>query len=377
MSNEAPELLIHDKVIQHLYSKLGGYRHPKVLPALIWVMISIASFLIFTILAISTGEVQTKTNGILFLNLNYLNSIFIGLPALSVCYYLFPVYLDECISSLKANKVIGAYKKKSKKERKLDFDKFKNNASKQLSSKSWIFFSLTLSAIFMIIALPQHKNYQGWVPQHLFSFIIVESLWFISFAMAALLGFRMILGVLLLNQIFRKYFLVYKPVFRDAALSPLRKLAVRLAVILLLLGVQLAGNQFSTAYDRAGNSRMIDSLWTPGIAIAWFIYLCAGPLLFFLPIQVAHNGMKDAKEQFLQTLSDKFHSHYDKLDQDDPSSFGEDIDSINKISRTYEIVSSFPTWPFQNIDVIKFFGTYLIPIIAPILPLIIGNLFKK
>jgi hypothetical protein len=101
------------------------------------------------------------------------------------------------------------------------------------------------------------------------------------------------------------------------------------------------------------------------------------PALFFLPLGAAHRRMREAKEEFLWPIADRYRQLI--LDVAPPRS---DVDyaTIEKIRALYkDLERQIPVWPFNFRSLQAFFGTIVVPVVPVVVPLVVqfvGKLLK-
>lgn len=110
--------------------------------------------------------------------------------------------------------------------------------------------------------------------------------------------------------------------------------------------------------------------WMQRSVIFYLIFL---PILLYLPLSCAHKKMKDTRENMLRMIGFEFNQLHEEMKNileskhDDVTNVM--IDRLEAIQKHYNIVNSFPVWPFD----IKFLSYVLSTFMfSVILPLIIG-----
>jgi hypothetical protein len=115
-----------------------------------------------------------------------------------------------------------------------------------------------------------------------------------------------------------------------------------------------------------------DLLFDPTAKFLFVVYLIGAPGTFFGSIGLAHNPMKQARDELLSRISDRFMLEYgavrSKLEGkiEDLRSLRERIDELKKL---YDVAADFPVWPFDATNLRRFFGalsTPLVPVIISI-----------
>jgi hypothetical protein len=346
-------------------------------PVLIWLGATLISLMFFAIIALVTGEFTASSKGITFSN-DY--SLFVdclfGIPAVCFFYCFFPKYFGDCLNQLHRNGVIGTAIKRSNrdKDKVYNFSTFLDDAARSLSSKGWWIISVVIIVIFMVLTNQANES-QFWTSRHLSTLILAGIFWFIIFLVAVILVFRVIAGIWWINQAFKQFHVTIRPLHPDkvGGLSPLNRLSMQLGMMIFIIGLQLGANQFAQNYFYGV------AFWSPEIIIPWVFYILLAPIVFFAPLAAAHKGMQEAKHTELLVLSEHFEHRYKLL----RNQLNEDLDTerktntITEIYRLYEMVETFPVWPFQIQKFIQFSITVLVPLLLAILAGYIVEIAKK
>jgi len=108
-------------------------------------------------------------------------------------------------------------------------------------------------------------------------------------------------------------------------------------------------------------------------------YLILAPLLFFFPLGAAHRQMNDAREKFLEPVSQKCERLFSDLA--DASLDDKGLTAIQTFSALDTAIirlhKEIPVWPFDFRSLQAFVGTILIPILPIVLPFAIDLVVGK
>lgn len=366
------DLLVNDKFIRLVVGKW------KLRPVVLWIFSSIIPFIFFGILALILGDFRSHGDTIGFIDDFGFNIYFlIGIPLTITSYVFTPVYLQQCISALIENGVLGDPKIES------DAIGTMEKAKKSLSHWSLKVSSFVLSAGFIAFAIPIHLQSKEWVTRNIISLIFVEATWLLLFGLAILFVLRIIVGIWWLNQFFRTHKVIVRPLYPDGVggLQPLSKYSMKLANIIFFIGILLGANQFQTAYAYSGEFGTL--YWGTELVIVWIVYLIIAPIAFFAPIGAAHDVMSLAKKNELMNISKQFEIDYQTLRTNLNQEVGvvdKHIGKIMKLRELYSIIKSFPVWPFQIEKLAQFAATVALPILltaaSTFVATLIGNILK-
>jgi hypothetical protein len=361
--------LIQDKAVELVNE------HWKLSPVVIWILSALIPLLLFGALALLLGDFRSHGDVVGFKdNWNFFQQIFVGIPPVITFYFLFPKYISKCIDSLTKNEVFLDHQGKK-------FQSFKHRFQRSVSNRLWVWIGFTLSAAFLLFAIPEHLKGKDWVVKHLISLVPIELLWFIMFGMTIILAIRVLVSIWWINQAFKQLGINVRPLFPDGAggLQPLSQFSLQLGYIIFFFGIELAANQYLTSYLHTGEfGRMA---WGSDTIIGWIVYATLAPIAFFAPISAAHDAMQDAKTQELLLVSQTFEreyqalrSHFQISSPEEQKSYGSQ--KITELQGLYNIIKAFPIWPFQMQKFIQFLATVLIPLVLAVAANIMTDLMR-
>jgi hypothetical protein len=161
---------------------------------------------------------------------------------------------------------------------------------------------------------------------------------------------------------------------RCSGLSKIGDVAMLLNLTLFLLGIYIS-------------LKVVDKIVIQGSALGADIgnplmlggYLILAPLLFFFPLGAAHQQMNDARQKFLEPISqqrDRLFSELANASSDDKG-----LTAIQTFSALDTAIirlhKDIPVWPFDFRSMQAFVGTVVIPIVPIVLPFATKFIFGK
>jgi len=342
------------------------------------VLISTILVVYFFILALSYGDFWSS-NGIIGYIDDYslLNNLIFGILPVITFYFLIPEYIQQCFEKLADNKIFSSpkIKQNSNHFKYKGLDEFTTAAQKSLSSKWWIIAGVILATIFLLIALPEHFKARHWIVRHWFSVLSFEVIWWVAFSLTVILVLRSLAGIWWIDQVFRNFKITLHPLHPDrvGGLRPLSEFSMRLGYLIFFFGLELGLNQYFTSYTL--NRSWGNVLWSSDIVLAWVIYILLAPIVFFAPIQAAHDAMQEAKNHEIQIISDHFEEEYKQIHNNlkkPMTSLRVHSDKIDELQKLYALVNTFPVWPFD----IKIFAGFSATILSPLFLTILSSLIS-
>jgi hypothetical protein len=206
--------------------------------------------------------------------------------------------------------------------------------------------------------------------------LALSTLWAITGLYAAFLVlFFILVSISWLRRLFTEFTLEVRPLHPDHAggLSPLGKFSLNLSYIITILGFILATIPISRYYLATGS---FGFSWTMDVILGLGIYIIAAPFAFFAPLSVAHGAMKNTKRELLLQISQRFEREYVSIQKSLEGTgalLEENISNLNGLNSLYLLTSKFPVWPFNVENIVRFFTSF----ISPILLVIISTLIRK
>jgi hypothetical protein len=161
---------------------------------------------------------------------------------------------------------------------------------------------------------------------------------------------------------------------RCSGLSRIGDVAMLLNLTLFLLGIYIS-------------LKVVDKIVIQGSALGADIgnplmlggYLILAPLLFFFPLGAAHQQMNDARQKFLEPISQRRDRLFGELA--DARSDDKGLTAIQTFSALDAAIvrlhKDIPVWPFDFRSMQAFVGTVVIPILPIVLPFVTKFIFGK
>jgi hypothetical protein len=299
-------------------------------------------------------------------------------PATFYAFMWLPDGVANVINGLKKNKVIVVQDSDNQDK---SLEAFMSRFLKAYSHIAWILLSIAIISVFMgFLWTPQQKTFYTWQTSSLFIFWYSQVVWFLIYLIGFLLFFRGILTIYWLNYLFKEYKINIKVLHPDGAggLSPLGKFSVNIGYILAIYGIGNVMGNLSAARITGQDflSRMTSD---PTSVVIWIIYFILAPILFFLPLGVAHSAMRLAKSEYLEGISDRFNIEIERIQSvldSGANHLKESIEKIEQIKRLHDIASRFPVWPFNTSNLVRFFSSILSPLVVSLFSVLIKLILK-
>jgi hypothetical protein len=193
-----------------------------------------------------------------------------------------------------------------------------------------------------------------------------------------------VLSIYWLHRLFDHFAVLIRPLYPDRAggLSPLGDFTLKLSYLIAAVGAILVVTPITRNYVIMGT---LQFRWTTELILALGAYIMGAPIVFFAPLSVAHNSMKDAKDQFLLQIAQRFDEEYSVIQNflikapsslEDSSKILEDTSEVLKgLQDLYDMTSKFPVWPFNVTNITRFGTSYISPIALAILTELIARMF--
>ena len=174
----------------------------------------------------------------------------------------------------------------------------------------------------------------------------------------------------------KKFTLDINPYHPDGCcgLRQISKVATTLNVSVFLLGIYASLKVIDKLDFQNGS--IFDDIGNPVVLIA---YVILAPLLFFLPLIIAHDKMKKIKERVILPVSDKCREVSNKIADvekvDQCKSIIEEFTTINE--KRKKLMREIPEWPFNFKSLEALFGTVVVPVVPAVLPFVVNLINKK
>ena len=231
------------------------------------------------------------------------------------------------------------------------------------SSRLWLLASVLISTLVAVLFLsgftgPLAVKQDKWT-----WFVVFVNLpaWWVGWYMVCQIAVRQVCSISGLRVLFTRRRLVVHPLHPDrcGGLGPLNEYALGFAYVLAIFALSIA-------------ILSLINLGTQGILldpVGYFLiaaYLIGAPLTFFGSVGLAHGPMKQARDELLARISNRFMSDYEALQSrldtrsDDLRGLREKVDELKKL---HDLTVAFPVWPFDTKNVRRFLGALGAPLV--------------
>jgi hypothetical protein len=186
--------------------------------------------------------------------------------------------------------------------------------------------------------------------------------------------------ILLLRYFFSQISIDIKSLHPDGCggVRALGGFSVKLGYVLGAVGTSVILTAYLQSYllgDKLGDY----FIWSPAIILFIVLYSICAPVVFFAPVGTAHKAMQGAKERELLRISGQFDLDYRNMMKFLPGktrSIKTELEKIEQLKRLYKIVDSFPVWPFNYQNILRFILCVLGPFLFSVLPAILGLILR-
>lgn len=226
----------------------------------------------------------------------------------------------------------------------------------------------------MFVAIPEQTTFKLWETTGNFVLWYTIVFWGLFFFLITLGAFRILLIIYSLNLFFKKFKIFIKVLHPDGAggLSPLGEFSIKLAYLIAALGIATVSLNISNSYILNANYSGFQI--TPYAIFLLFVYLLSAPIIFFAPIGTARAVMLTAKQDFIIKIADQFDFEINKIMvrlSDKPDELKNAFEKTEQLQKIYNIARSFPVWPFNSENILRFFSVISSPIVLAIMSIVI------
>jgi hypothetical protein len=302
---------------------------------------------------------------------------FSSIPATILFFLWMPDGILNVLDGLRKNKTILVTGKKDEADR---FDAFIIRFDRVYSHWLWIIVCVVVLTIFMIVAvIPEHKAFHSWLLINPIVFWYSEAVWYFLFLIAALIVVRVLISIYWFNRLFKEFKVDVRVLHPDGAggLSPLGSFSIKVGYLIGIFGMAAVATIWShTSYLLSGQTPGFNL--EPATFLLIALYILFAPIVFFAPIGSAHTAMQKAKEDFILSIADQFEVDFAKIQSAisrDTKKLASSIEKIEQLQKIHKIATSFPVWPFNIANVIRFFSSTLSPLLLALIPTAIQLIF--
>jgi hypothetical protein len=298
---------------------------------------------------------------------------FSSVPATLLFFLWMPDGILNVLEGLQKNKTILV---SGKRDEARHFDAFLTRFDRIYSHWLWTITCVVLLAIFMVVAVvPEQSAFHSWFVLNSITFWYCEAFWYFIFLLGALIVVRVLLSIYWFNRLFKEFRVDIRVLHPDGAggLSPLGSFSIKVGYLIGIFGMSAVATIWShTDYLLRGQTPGFNT--EPALILLLALYILFAPIVFFAPIGSAHMAMQKAKEDFIINIADQFEVDFAKMQSaigKDTKDLASSIAKIEQLQNIHKIASSFPVWPFNIGNVIRFFSSTLSPLVLAMIPAII------
>ena len=232
---------------------------------------------------------------------------------------------------------------------------------------------LAATAAMITLLLPRYRalGQSAWWTADTLNLIIVLLLHMLTAMYCAiLLLIYSVLTIYWLGSLFSSFRIHIRPLYPDRAggLAPLGSFTLTTSYLIAILGMMFVVTPITRNYLENGT---LQFLWTTELYIGLATYIVAAPVVFFAPLSVAHNHMKEEKNKLLQKIAQQFEAEYRNVHKalrrrPRTTSLENSLQRLRKLQDLYDITSKFPIWPFNAENLARFGTSFLLPILIPL-----------
>jgi hypothetical protein len=286
-----------------------------------------------------------------------------------------PEGINKIIAGLVNNGVLQCPK-----DNQESLDRFLSRFDRIYSHWAWFVISLIMiTAYTLFIVTPVFNEFNTWSTSGNVLFWYTTIFWNLIFTLMALIVVRGVITINWLNKLFKDFEVNIKILHPDKAggLSPLGSFSIVIGYLIGVYGVTAVMNMFLQSYLITGQFKGLE--FNAPVIVQLAVYLILAPYAFFAPLGAAHSAMRDVKNTTLLKISDQFQKDFSKLEVAIRSST-KDLEDYSKkielLQKFHNTVERFPVWPFNTVNLIRFFSSVVSPIVLAFLPSLVQMLLK-
>jgi hypothetical protein len=217
--------------------------------------------------------------------------------------------------------------------------------------------------------------YPSWVFVHPATALVRAPFLFIVVYALTIFIVDLVMGIIALNKLFKNQRIQIEPLHPDGAggLASMGQFSANLGYGIGALGLSVSVNIIQHIYAKVGI--LNDYI----LLIAIGLYVCLGPILFFLPLWTGHSSMIASRNRLLEETSLEFDKVFIQLHTQRHEDIQKNEPLLKKISQlkeTRELIKQFPVWPFNTNAIRKFFGLVFSPLILSLIPTIFSLILE-
>ena len=353
-------------------------------------LIYVAAFYAARLLAVGHFDyIRTKGDVVGFIDdpAMYTNAI-VGL-VIMVYYMWMPRGIVTLFARLKENGVIGPpLRTKQGQTRPVygNYDDFTQTMHAMFVRRWWAVIALAISTggafIFLLPTYTSNMKGTVWWADNLAGAILATMWGLVGIYLVLVVLFYVVIGLYWLIQVFNHFEMNIRPLHPDRAggLSPLGNFTLTLSYAITVLGMILVITPITRNYLVEGSFQF---WWNTDIVVGLGIYAVIAPFVFFAPLSVAHNAMKEAKNELLLRIAKRFEQEYDQIQNsldsyefesdEQPFDLKRSLEHLEELQKLHETTSAFPVWPFNMQNITRFSTSF----VSPIALAVIGDVLTR
>jgi hypothetical protein len=290
---------------------------------------------------------------------------FISWPATVLFFLWFPQGIFGAIKGLRGNKVLMIAPGGSKDRDALA--EFTIRFARSYCRPIWLIVSFIILAAYMgLYRLPSHAQFVRWTSSDWFVFWYTQLFESFVLFMVFLILIRASIAVVWFNLLFREFKVDVNFLHPDKAggMFPFGGLLVKGANFIGIYGCTLLVWILDSQYNRGGELSLNIPQEVVPIAVLYFLF---APTLFFAALSSAHLAMKQARNNFVLNISNQFKNKLQYLDsaleRSDLNVAKNSIEELDQLKKIHAIASDCPTWPIDTRNIVRFYTSYLAPVV--------------
>ena len=180
----------------------------------------------------------------------------------------------------------------------------------------------------------------------------------------------MILNVWIIQKLLKDKEFKINPLHPDrcGGLSLLSDYSLKTAYLAAIFGIMIGFTEYRFITQAVSHKYWILHLGIP-------FYIIVSIACFFGPLLVAHNKMKEAKQNLLSNIANQFQDDYAQTNMNlslSAEELNEKVAKIQELQSFYKLTDKFPEWPFD----IQILRRYTISVVTPLIPPLVGLIQK-
>jgi hypothetical protein len=187
-----------------------------------------------------------------------------------------------------------------------------------------------------------------------------------------------VLTIYWLARLFRGFEIVVRPLHPDRAggLAPLGTFTLMLSYIITLVGLVLVITPITRNYVAEGD---FEFRWTAELVLGLGAYVVVAPVVFFAPLSVAHNAMREAKDRLLLQIAGRFEAEYAQIQAalaGDIAGLEDSLKTLHDLQDLHTTTSRFPVWPLNVQSLTRFATSFVSPLALAVIADVLSSVLE-